>query len=86
MRAGVPTDTVNARSHSAGRAFGNFVNLNCSDVDGFLYSSRLTAKDNYAIFDRAVEKLEIIQSEDLEINACVPGILVRHNIALIKKV
>ncbi len=31
--------------------------MNYKEIDGFLYSSRFTGNENYAIFDRAISKL-----------------------------
>ena len=57
-RIGTPTDVVQARNHAAGRAFGKTIHAAQADVDGLVYSSRLTGEDVYAIYERSVEKLK----------------------------
>lgn len=54
VRLGAPTDAVNARNHAAGRALGRTIHDEHTDVDGFLFASRLTGQDVYAVFDRAI--------------------------------
>ncbi|MDE0054993.1 MAG: RES family NAD+ phosphorylase [Gammaproteobacteria bacterium] len=57
-RIKAPTDVVQARNHAAGRAFGKTIHAEQVDVDGLVYTSRLTGKDAYAIYDRSVVKLK----------------------------
>lgn len=56
FRLGAPTDAANARNHTAGRALARTIHSEHGDVDGLLFSSRLTGKDVYAILDRGLEK------------------------------
>ena len=58
-RIGAPTDTVHARNHAAGRAFGRAIHEAHADVDGLLYGSRLTGEDAYAVFDRGIGKFAV---------------------------
>lgn len=62
VRLGAPTDTVNARNHAAGRALGRAIYSDHKDVDGFLFSSRLTGGDVYAIFDRGIARLDATET------------------------
>ena len=81
--AGIPTDTVNARNHAAGRAFGKIVYAEFADIDGFLYTSRLTGADIYAVFDRGLNKLDLSLSGILQNHPELPKVLAEHRINLI---
>ena len=81
-RIGAPTDVVQARNHSAGRAFGKTIHAEHADVDGLVYASRLTGKDAYAIYDRSVGKLKAGDVGQLEDHMDVPDILECHGIGL----
>ena len=80
---GAQTDTVNARNHAAGRAFGKAIHSDHEDIDGFVYASRLTGSDVYAVFDRAVGKLELTASGMLSDHLELPDVLAKHGISLI---
>ena len=82
-RLGAPTDAVNATSHSAGRELGHEIYSNHSEVDGLLFSSRLTGNDIYAIFDRAISKLSVIELKKTIDNQELTTILARYSIQLI---
>lgn len=82
-RLGAPTDAVNARNHAAGRALGRDIHANHEIVDGFLFSSRLTGEDVYAIFDRAIPKLKAEKPEPLAQHDELPNVLHRHDIRLV---
>ena len=81
-RLGAPTDAVNARNHSAGRALGRDIHDNHKTVDGLLFSSRLTGADVFAIFDRAIHKLSADDARPLAGHAQLPETLDRHDIKL----
>ena len=49
---------VQAKNHASGRAFGKAIHAEHADVDGLVYSSRLTGEDVYATIERSVEKLK----------------------------
>lgn len=85
-RLGVPTDAVNARVHSYGQELGQEIYNNHSEVDGLLFSSRLTGNDIYAIFDRAISKLSVIESNRITGHQELITILDRYSIQLIKDV
>ena len=82
-RIGAPTDTVNARNHAAGRAFSKCIHMEHPEVDGIIHASRLTGKDVYAIFDRAVGKLDSTPTRPLEDHPDLPEIFQEYGINLI---
>lgn len=79
---GAPTDAVRAKDHAVGRAFGRAIHSDRGDVDGILYGSRLTGKDVYAVYDRAIRKLEATESGELSSHPELPGVLRRYEITL----
>ena len=81
-RIGAPTDTVNARNHAAGRAIAKSIHAHHVDVDGIVYSSRLTGEDVYAVFDRSTAKLAAVETGMLENRPELPRILQRYGIGL----
>jgi len=83
VRLGAPTDAVNARSHAAGRALGRTIHAEHGDIDGFIFSSRLTGTDVYAIFDRTIGKLQSTNTGDLAGHPELPDVLHRHGISLL---
>ena len=52
------------------------------DVDGFIYSSRLTGHDCFAVFDRAVDKREILEVSELKDQAQLSEVLEQHRVQL----
>ena len=80
---GAPTDTVNARNHAAGRAFGKTIHADHADIDGLLYASRLTSADIYAVFDRGIGKLECRDSGVLLDHPKMPGVLTQYGIDIV---
>lgn len=82
-RIGAPTDVVQARNHAAGRAFGKVIHASHEDVDGLVYSSRLTGEDVYAIYERSVRKLNVGEVGQLEEHVELPDVLERHGIGLL---
>ncbi len=82
-RIGAPTDVVQARNHAAGRAFGKTIHAEHADVDGLVYTSRLTGNDAYAIYDRSVMKLKTGDIGQLEEHVELPDVLERHRIGLL---
>jgi len=83
MRIGAPTDTVNARNHSAGRAFARDIHAGQADVDGIVYASRLTGEDVYAVFGRSTVKLVSVEAGSLEDHPELPTVLNRYRIGLV---
>lgn len=83
VRLGAPTDAVNARSHAAGRSLSRIIHDEHKNIDGFLFASRLTGADIYAVFDRAIDKLDVEDSGDLVNHPELPDVLRHHKISLI---
>ena len=83
MRLGAPTDAVNARNHAAGRALGRAIHAEHEDIDGFVFSSRLTGTDVYAIFNRGIRKLVATDTGLLSHHPDLPAVLSTHEIKLI---
>src|SRR5258707_427913 len=80
---GAPTDAVRSRHFAAGQALGKAVHEEHKDVDGFIYSSRLTGDDCIAVFDRAMEKLKVDQACELKDQAELPAVLERNKVVLL---
>lgn len=78
-----PTDAVRARHFAAGQALGKAVYEEHKDVDGFIYASRLTGDDCVAVFDRAVEKLRVVDACELKDQPELPGVLERNRVVLL---
>ncbi len=57
VRIGAPPDVVHDSNHHEGRLLSTAFYTLQKNVDGFLYSSRFTGEQCYAIFDRAFHKL-----------------------------
>jgi hypothetical protein len=83
VRLGAPTDALKARSHAAGRALGRAIYADHEDIDGLLFSSRLTGADVYAIFGRGVAKLEIGETGLLPEHPELTNVLSTYEIKLI---
>ena len=83
VRLGAPTDAVNARNHAAGRVLGRAIHAEHKAVDGFLFSSRLTGSDAYAVFNRAISKLDTADSGILSDHRDLPNILSQYDIRLV---
>jgi hypothetical protein len=66
LEIGAPTDAVRARHLAAGQALARAVYEEHPDVDGVVYSSRLTGEDCLAVFDRAVENLVVLKIWELK--------------------
>jgi hypothetical protein len=80
---GAPTDAVRARHFAAGQALGKAVYEEHKDVDGFIYASRLTGDDCIAVFDRAVEKLRVVDACELKDQPELPGVLEWNRVVLL---
>ena len=83
LSVGAPTDTVKARNQAAGRAFAKAVYTGYPDIDGFLYESRLTGADIYAVFDRGIDKLKSTDSGMLTDHPELLNVLKRYGIRLV---
>jgi len=80
---GAPTDAVRARQFSAGQGLGRAIHEEHGDVDGFIYASRLTGDDCIAVFERAIEKLIVLEACELQDHAELPDVLERHAAKLV---
>jgi hypothetical protein len=81
---GAPTDAVRARHFAAGQALGKAVHEEHADIDGFIYSSRLTGDDCIAVFDRALGKLSVVDACELKDHAELPAVLERNQVTLVE--
>ena len=77
---GAPTDAVRSRNQTAGQAFAKAIHADHADIDGFLYESRLSAADTYAVFDRAIGKLRLMDSGRLTDHPELPQVLKQYGI------
>ncbi len=53
------------------------------DIDGLLFSSRLTGADVFAVFDRGITKLEAADAGMLPDHPDLPDVLSKYGITLI---
>ena len=77
---GAPTDAVRSRNPTAGQAFAKAIHADHADIDGFLYESRLSGADTYAVFDRAIGKLRLMDSGRLTDHPELPQVLKQYGI------
>jgi len=84
VRLGVGTDAIRAEDHGEGRTLGRNLHDDPANLDGILFSSRLTGQDVYAIFDRATNKLIAETARELSDDMRLPEILDRYGITLIR--
>jgi RES domain len=82
---GAPTDAVRARHFAAGQALGRAVHEEHPDVEGFIYSSRLTGDDCIAVFDRAIHKLRVLDAIELKDHAELPAVLAKNHVVLVEQ-
>ena len=75
--------SVRARNHATGRAFRRAIHAGHADIDGLLYVSRLTGENIFAVFDRAVGKIESVETGALMDHPDLPETLERHGIRLV---
>lgn len=76
LRLGVSTDAGRAKAHREGQELSEAVYCAFA-IDGFLYSSRLTAADCLAVYDRAVVNLRSSSAAPL---LCHPGLVAALNL------
>lgn len=81
---GAPTDAVRARHFAAGQALGKALYEEQADVDGFIYSSRLTGDDCIAVFGRAIEKLRVAEACELKDHPELPALLEKIKVVLVE--
>ena len=83
LEIGAPTDAARARHLAAGQALGRAVYEEHRNIDAFLYPSRLTGEDCLAVFDRAVEKLIVLEASELKDHPQLPMLLEQLRIQLV---
>ena len=86
IRLGAPTDAINARHHGAGSALGRMVHAEHRRVDGLIFPSRLTGADVYALFDRSLGRLQVLDWGALAWHPDLPAVLQRHAIVLVSEI
>jgi hypothetical protein len=79
---GAPTDATNARNHAAGRALGFAIYNQHPNIDGFIYSSRLTGADCFMFFDRTAKELIVVEKGNVVDHDALPDVLQEHHIRL----
>jgi len=72
---GAPTDAARARHFAAGQALGRAIYTEHPDVDGFIYASRLTGDDCFAVYDRALGKFLVLDACELKDHPQLPMML-----------
>ena len=80
---GAPTDAARARHFAAGQALARSIYTEHPDIDGFIYASRLTGDDCFAVFDRALDKLIVIDARELKDHPQLPALLEQGAIQLV---
>lgn len=84
VKLGIPTDAVHARNQAAGRALGRAIYEQYPDIDGIRYSSRLTGGECFAIFDRALRRMQLRRSGELVDHPKLLAVLRMHEIGLVE--
>jgi hypothetical protein len=79
---GAPTDAARARNQAAGRALSRALYDQHSDIDGICYESRLTGGSCLAVFDRAVQRLKLVEKGQLELHPRLPDVLRAHDVRI----
>ena len=80
LRLGAPTDAVRARHNAAGRALARSIHARHPDIDGILFPGRLTGFNVYAVFDRALGRVEADTAAPLATHPDLPDALRRYDI------
>jgi hypothetical protein len=83
MDIGAPTDAARARHFAAGQSLGRAIHTEQPDVDGVIYASRLTGDDCFAVFDRALDQLIVIDACELKDHPQLPELLEQGGIQLV---
>jgi len=61
-KMGVPTDVAKRLDQGLARTWAVAFHEHQNQLDGIIYSSRLTAENNLAIFDRSIHKLKVLST------------------------
>lgn len=65
VRMGIPSDVVHGTDHRTSQAWSAAIWMHDARPDGIIYSSRLNAETNIAVYDRALGKLAAEQTRRL---------------------
>ena len=69
VRIGAPPAVAHDGNHAAGRALSRAVHALVPEADGFIFKSRFTGHDCFAVFERAFHKLLAIDVRSLTMHA-----------------
>jgi hypothetical protein len=75
VRMGIPSDVARGRRQALARKWSVAFHEHPQQVDGIVYPSRLNGENNFAIYGRAVGKLEPLRELDLKHAAGLPSVL-----------
>jgi hypothetical protein len=81
---GAPTDAARARHFAAGQALARSIYAEHPDVSGIIYPSRLTGEDCIAVFDRAIQKLTVLDACALKDHRELPALLAKGGSQLVE--
>jgi len=84
-RIGIPTDTVRAKNQAASWALGRDIYFMFPYIDGIIFPSRIDGEDNYMVFDRAIEKLEVIGGYPLVKHPEYDMAIARYDLGIVDK-
>ena len=65
VRIGAPSAVAHDGNHAAGRALSAAVHAGVPEADGFLFASRFTGDSCVAVFERAFERMAMLDIADL---------------------
>lgn len=82
LKAGAPTDARGARNHASGRALSRALYTHDLEPDGIVFQSRLTNGLVIAVFDRAIDKLEVTRVFPLDTHPEIPEVLRRYGVSV----
>ena len=86
IRIGAPTAVAHDANHAAGRSLSAATYASVPEADGFLFQSRFTGHVCAGVFDRAFEKLEVLDITPLVEHADFLSALTDYDIALTTQV
>ncbi len=83
VRMGIPSDVARGRTQVLARKWSVAFHEHPHRPDGIVYPSRLNGEINFAIYGRAVGKLELVRQQDLKRAAGLPSVLNDFLVALV---
>ena len=83
VRMGIPSDVARGRTQVLARKWSVAFHEHPQRPDGIVYPSRLNGEINFAIYGRAVGKLELVRQQDLKRAAGLPSVLNDFLVALV---